>query len=113
MTRDQMKVLIERLYLIWNTGDFSSIPDVYATDLVVHWSRAAAAPESHGHEGVEAVIRETRAVFSDWNKNVVDIVIEADRMQPAPWMAASGQKQTRERQDPLPTKPCNFGAHPS
>ena len=92
MTRDQMKVLSERLYLIWNTGDLSSIPDVYATDLVVHWSRAAAAPESHGHEGVEAVIRETRAVFSDWNKNVVDIVIEADRMQPAPWMAASGQK---------------------
>ena len=26
MTRDQMKVLIERLYLIWNTGDLSSIP---------------------------------------------------------------------------------------
>ena len=90
MTRDQLKVLIERLYLIWNTGDLASIPDVYATDFVVHWSRAAAAPESHDHEGVEAVIRETRAVFSDWNKNVVDIVIEADRMQPAPLMSAKG-----------------------
>ena len=94
MTRDQMKVLIERLYLIWNTGDLSSIPDVYATDLVVHWSRAAAAPESHGHEGVEAVIRETRAVFSDWHENVVDIVIEADRMQPAPLMSAKGHNRT-------------------
>ena len=80
MTRHQMKALIEQLHVIWNTGDLTAIPDVYAPDVVVHWSKSAKAPDSHGHEGVKAVIQETRAAFPDWYENVVDMVIEGDRV---------------------------------
>ncbi len=80
MTRTEMKALIEQLHLIWNTGDLTMIPDVYAEDFVVHWSRSAEEPDSHGHEGVKAVIEETRTAFPDWFENVVDLIIDGDRI---------------------------------
>jgi len=80
MTRIEMKSLIERLHLIWNTGDLSAILDVYSTDFVVHWSRCAQHPDSYGHEGVKAVIQETREAFPDWHENVVDVIIDGDRI---------------------------------
>ena len=80
MTRDDMKALIERLHRIWNTGDLGAIPDIYADDFVFHWSKSYAATVSHGHEGIEAVIQDTLALFPDWQEDIVDRVIEGDRI---------------------------------
>jgi steroid delta-isomerase-like uncharacterized protein len=76
MTRAEIKMLIEHLHVIWNTGDLAAVPMVYADDFVVHWSRSAQAPDSHGHAGVKAVINETRTAFPDWHEDVVDMVID-------------------------------------
>lgn len=80
MTRDDMKALIERLHRIWNTSDLAAIPDIYADDFVVHWSKSYAPTESHGHEGIEAVIRDTLSAFPDWHEDIVDMVIDGDRI---------------------------------
>lgn len=80
MTREEMKALIERLHLIWNTADLTAIPDVYSPDFIVHWSRTADPPESHGHEGIRCAIQDTRAAFPDWQERVVDLVIEGNRI---------------------------------
>jgi hypothetical protein len=74
MTHDDMKALIERLHLIWNTAEFAAIPDVYSPDFIAHWSKSDDPPESYGHEGVETAIRHTLAAFPDWQENVVDLV---------------------------------------
>ncbi|MBT4889589.1 MAG: ester cyclase [Rhodospirillales bacterium] len=75
-----MKSVVEGLHAIWNSGDLEAIPDIYSTDFVVHWSKSAKVPDSHGHAGVKAVIEETRTAFPDWHENVVDMVIEGDRV---------------------------------
>ena len=77
MTRDRMKDLVEGLHAIWNSGDLAAVPEIYAPDIVVHWSKHEA---SHGHDGVTAAIRDTRAAFPDWHETVVDMIVEADRV---------------------------------
>jgi predicted ester cyclase len=79
MTRDNTKALIEALHALWNDGDLSAVGDVYSPDFVVHWSRSAEIPDSHGHEGVTEAIRKTRVGFPDWHESVVDVIIEGDR----------------------------------
>jgi len=80
MTRDQMKSLIDRLHLIWNTGDLAAVPDVYSADFVVHWPGSSGAPVSRGHAGIEKAIRETRSAFPDWHERIVDMIIDGDRV---------------------------------
>lgn len=80
MTRDDMKSLIRRLHRIWNTGDLAAIPQVYADEFVVHWSKSYGETDSRGHKGIEAAIQATLAAFPDWHEDVVDMVIEGDRI---------------------------------
>lgn len=80
MTRDEKKKLIENLHAVWNTGDVASIPDIYATDFVVHWPRSVEVPDSYGHAGAKTAIMKTRAAFPDWREDVVDMIIEGDRV---------------------------------
>ena len=80
MTRNQMKALVEGLHAIWNSGDVAAVPKVYSPKVVVHWSKSEDVAESHGHAGVEAAIRETRGAFPDWHEEVVDMIVEGDRV---------------------------------
>ena len=80
MLREEMKALIERLHLIWNTADLAAIPNVYSPDFIAHWSRSGDPPESHGHEGIKSALQDTLAAFPDWQERIVDLVIEGDRI---------------------------------
>ncbi len=83
MTRGEKRALVERLHEVWNTGDLEAVPDVYASDFVVHWPRngdPSKASQSRGHDGAREAIRQTRVAFPDWHENVVDMIIDGDRV---------------------------------
>ncbi len=80
MTREDMTSLINRLHWIWNSHDYAAIPDVYSEDFVGHWSKSYSQPQSCGHSGIEAFLRETLTAFPDWHETVVDLIIDGDRI---------------------------------
>ncbi len=80
MSRDRNKALIDALHAIWCSGNLGAIPDVYASDFVVHWAKSAHDPETRGHEGIRQAIAGLKDSFPDWHERVVDMVIEGDRV---------------------------------
>lgn len=80
MPPEDMKALVEKLHAIWNTGDVSLVPEVYAPDFVVHWLSGTPPRDSCGHEGAIEAITGTRAAFPDWHEDVRDMVIGDDRV---------------------------------
>jgi predicted ester cyclase len=81
MTRDDMKKLAERLHRLWNTGDLSAIPDIYAPDFSGHFPTGPSRlGELKGHSGVRDAIKRVREAFPDWTETVEDIIIEGDKV---------------------------------
>ncbi|MFT5116106.1 MAG: steroid delta-isomerase-like uncharacterized protein [Parasphingorhabdus sp.] len=80
MNRERMQAVVEKLHAIWNTGDVSLVPEVYASDFVVHWLSHVPPQESYGWEGVIEAIEATRVKFPDWHEDVVDIMIDGNRV---------------------------------
>ena len=63
MTGDEKKALVQRLHESWNTGDLSSVPSVYAEDIVVHWSKSYPVPGSRGLDEVREASPERETGF--------------------------------------------------
>ena len=80
MNRKSMKAVVEKLHAIWNTGDVSLVPEVYSADFVVHWLSSVPPRDSFGQDGAIGAIESTRAAFPDWYEDVVDMVIDGDRV---------------------------------
>lgn len=80
MTRDAKKSLIQRLHHLWNTGDLSLIPQIYAPDFVAHMPRGWEVSELTGHNGVREAVSTLRTAFSEWTETVEDMIIEDDRV---------------------------------
>ncbi|MGH7190084.1 MAG: ester cyclase [Acetobacteraceae bacterium] len=70
-----MKSLIEKLHRLWNTGDLSVIPDIYAPDFIAHMPKGWEKSEFKGHHGVRAAIEDIRNAFSEWTETVEDMII--------------------------------------
>ena len=80
MDREAMQAVVERLHAIWNSGDVSLVPGVYSADFVVHWLSLVPPKDSVGRAGAIEAIEFTRAAFPDWHEDVVDMVIDGDRV---------------------------------
>jgi len=80
MTRNEMKDLVEQLHRVWNTGELSTIPEVYAPDFIGHFPAASLFGELRGHSGVRGAIERVRRAFPDWTETIKDIVIEGDKV---------------------------------
>jgi predicted ester cyclase len=80
MTRDAKKNLVERLHHLWNTGDLSAIPDIYAPDFIAHMPAGWEINEFRGHSGVREAIESIRGAFSNWTETIEDMIIEGDRV---------------------------------
>ena len=79
MTRNEMKDVVERLHRVWNTGELSAIPEIYAPDFIGHFPAASPLGELRGHSGVRGAIESVRGAFPDWTETIEDIVIEGDK----------------------------------
>ena len=71
--------LIEELHRIWNTGDVDAIPNVYSDDFVVHWPKGWGE-KAFGQEGIKASIMETRRIFTNWNEEILDMIVGEDKV---------------------------------
>lgn len=80
MTRDAKKHLIRRLHHLWNTGNVSLIPEIYAPDFVAHMPKGWAVSEFRGHTEVQEAIQTIRTAFSGWTETIEDMIIENDRV---------------------------------
>ena len=80
MTRNKMKDVVERLHRVWNTGELSAIPEIYAPDFVGHFPKASPFGELRGHSGIRGAIETVRRAFPDWTETIEDIVIEGDKV---------------------------------
>jgi len=80
MTRDAKKGLIQRLHHLWNTGNLSLIPKIYAPDFVAHMPKGWEVNEFRGHTGVQEAIQTIRTAFSGWTETIEDMIIENDRV---------------------------------
>ena len=80
MTRNEMKDVVERLHRVWNTGELSTIPEIYAPDFIGHFPKASPFGELRGHSGIRGAIETVRRAFPDWTETIEDIVIEGDKV---------------------------------
>ena len=80
MTRDAKKRLVQRLHYLWNTGDLSLIPEIYAPDFVAHMPKGWDVSEWSGHDGVREAINAIRTAFSEWTETIADMISEDDRV---------------------------------
>ena len=78
MRREEMRKLVEQMHHLWNTGDLSMIPDLYAPDFIGHFPRSGIG-DLKGHGGVKDTIERVRRAFPDWTETVEDIIIEGDK----------------------------------
>jgi predicted ester cyclase len=81
MTRDEKRILIERLHEIWNTGHLELIPEVYAAEFVAHFPKGWGETASRdGHAGIHGAIERLRVGFPDWHEEIQDMVIDGDKV---------------------------------
>jgi predicted ester cyclase len=81
MTRQEKRVLIERLHDIWSTGHTGSIHEVYSENFVAHMPKGwGPVPSRDGHDGIRRAIERLRIGFPDWCEHIDDIVIDKDRV---------------------------------
>lgn len=80
MTRDAKKHLIRQLHHLWNTGNVSLIPEVYAPNFVAHMPKGWQVSEFRGHTGVQEAIQAIRAAFSGWTETIEDMIFENDKV---------------------------------
>ena len=80
MDRENKKRLIERLHLVWNTGELSLVPQLYSAAFVAHMPKGWERSEFRGHSGVCDAIERVRGAFSGWTETVQDMIIENDKV---------------------------------
>lgn len=79
MERSEVHEKVCRLHEIWNTGDLSTIPEVYAESFVAHMPKGWERNEFRGHSGVEDAILRIRNAFPNWREDVQDLLIDGSR----------------------------------
>lgn len=87
---------------IWNTGDLSAIPQIYATDFVAHMPKGWERSTFRGHSGVVEAVLWPRIASHDWHETVQDLLIDGPQAVaryvsrgthsgPFPGLAATGR----------------------
>lgn len=71
------KAILNRVEVLWNTGDLAKIDDIFATDFVNHDPNA---PEVIDLEGYKRYIVTTRTGFPDFHVTQEDMIAEGDKV---------------------------------
>jgi steroid delta-isomerase-like uncharacterized protein len=79
MKRTEIREKVCALHEIWNKGDLSAIPDVYADSFIAHMPKGWERSEFRGHSGVVDAILRIRNAFPDWREVVQDLLIDGSR----------------------------------
>ena len=79
MSKEKNIQLIKKLHHIWNTGEINLVSEVYSENIVVNWARGWGFP-SKGLKEVEQAILKTRSVFHNWNEEILDLVVDDDKV---------------------------------
>ena len=79
MSKEKNIQLIKKLHHIWNTGDINLVSEVYSENVIVNWARGWGLP-SKGSKEVEQTILKTRSVFHNWNEEILDLVVDDDKV---------------------------------
>jgi steroid delta-isomerase-like uncharacterized protein len=74
---DYNRKLILQYHEIWNTGQVEKLNEILAPDFVCHY---LTDQEWKGIAGSKTEIVNWRALFPDWHEEVVDIIIEKDKV---------------------------------
>jgi len=77
--KDQRKVIVEELYLIFDTGQTDKLPQIVSTDLIDY--DLAAPPGTSGYKGLENLIVTLNIGFTDMRHELEQIeLIDDDRI---------------------------------
>jgi predicted ester cyclase len=79
MSKEKNIQLIKKLHHIWNTGEINLVSEVYSENIIVNWARGWGLP-SKGLKEVEQTILKTRSVFHNWNEEILDLVVDDDKV---------------------------------
>jgi predicted ester cyclase len=74
---DYNRKLILQYHEIWNTGQTEKLNEIMAPDFVCHYLTDV---EWKGIAGAETEILNWRKLFPDWHEEVVDVIIEKDKV---------------------------------
>ena len=76
---EQNKALVRRaIEVVWNEGNYDRIPELAASDVVIHPS--SPANELHGRVGIEQLFGTLREAFPDLHFTIEDQIAEDDRV---------------------------------
>jgi steroid delta-isomerase-like uncharacterized protein len=75
--REQTRALV-RQYIsdIWNRADFSVIPEVCSPKIRFNNNNNRDGPDSVGHKGVENLVSSTHASLTDYQCEIVSMIVE-------------------------------------
>jgi len=71
------KDILNRIEVLWNTGDLANIDDMFAADFINHDPNA---PDVNDLEGYKRFIVITRTAFPDFHVTSEDIIAEGDKV---------------------------------
>lgn len=74
---DYNRELILLYHEVWNTGQTEKLNDILAPDFVSHY---LTDQEWKGLDGTKTEIANWRALFPDWYEEIVDVIIEKDKV---------------------------------
>jgi steroid delta-isomerase-like uncharacterized protein len=81
MNLDYNKALVRRaVEELWNKGDLSVVPEVYAPDFVSHQHSHPTMQDVRGVAALVAFLREFREAFPDFHDTIDDQVAEGDKV---------------------------------
>jgi predicted ester cyclase len=106
MTPDEVRARVHDLFGLWNGGDLSRLPELYAEDYVADYL-PYGTDVRRGIEGIRAMIENARNTFPDYHEELLDVITEDDRAavrlrisftQDAPWgpIPPTGKKVSYE-----------------
>ena len=79
MSKEKNINLVKKLHHIWNSGEVNLIPEVYAENIIVHWTKGWGLP-SKGLQEIEQSILNTRNIFENWHEEVLDLIADEDKV---------------------------------
>ncbi len=74
---EKNKEVVLAYHKVWNEGNYENLNDILTPDFVCHY---LTSEELTGIEDSKKAISDWRALFPDWNEEIVDIIQENDKV---------------------------------
>lgn len=71
------KAVVLEYHKVWNEGKYENLNDILTSNFVCHY---LTSEEWSGIEASTKAISDWRALFPDWNEEIVDIIQEKDKV---------------------------------